>query len=103
MDYETILRSIIEKQEETIGMIAVQKAKTLDVVDVEDGEIEFDGGASKEDVEDLMDEYKKIQGKGAVGIARKAMSDVLEEDMEIDLPEEIIPKDVKKQKFAEGL
>lgn len=92
MDYETILRSIIEKQEETIGMIAVQRAKKLDIVEAEDSEIEFNGEATKEDVEALMDEYKQIQGKGAVGIARKAMADVLEDDTELDLPEEIVPE-----------
>jgi hypothetical protein len=103
MDYEEILESIVEKQEETIGMIAVQRAKRIDSIEVEDGEIKFIRDATKEDVEALMDEYKEIQGKGALGIARKAMSEILDEDTEIDLPEEIIPKDIKKEQFVSGL
>jgi hypothetical protein len=103
MDYKTVINKIVEKQKETIGAIAVQRSKAIDKIEVEDGEITFSEDPGKEDVEALMEEYKKIQGQGAVGIARKGMSEILEDDMDIELPEEIIPKDVKKDKFAEAL
>lgn len=103
MDHKEVIRKIIEKQEETIGMIARQKAKSVDKIEIEGEEVNFSEDPGKEDVEALMDEYKEIQGKGAVGIARKAMSNLLDEDSDIDLPEEIIPKDIKKDKLAEGI
>lgn len=103
MDYKTVIEKIVEKQKETIGMIAVQKAKAVEKIEVEDGEITFNEEPVKEDLEALMDEYKEIQGKGAVGIARKGMSEILDEDMDIELPEEIIPKDVKKDRFASAI
>lgn len=102
MDYDTILRKIVETQKDTIGMIALQRAKNVDSITVEDGELEFED-PSREDVEALMDEYKQLQGQGAVGIARRGMSEILDEDPEIELPEEIIPKDVKKDRFASGI
>lgn len=102
MDYSEVLEKIIAKQEETIGMIARQRAKRVDSITEEDGELKFEE-PTEEDVEALMQEYKEIQGQGAVGIARKGMSEILDEDTEIELPEEIIPKDIKKDKFASGL
>lgn len=103
MDYEEVIRKIIEKQEETIGMIAKQRAKSVDSIDIEDDEITFNESPDKQDVEDLMEEYKEIQGKGAVGIARKAMSNLLDEDSNLDLPEEIVPKEVKKDQLADAI
>lgn len=93
MDYETVIKRIIQKQEDTIGMIARQRAKRIEAIDPDGEEITFTKEATKEDLEALMEEYKEIQGKGAVGIARGAVSDLLEdEDEEIDIPEEIMPK-----------
>ena len=103
MDYKDVIEKIVEKQQETIGMIAVQRAKAIDKLEVEDGEISFNEDPGKEDVEALMDEYKEIQGQGAVGIARKGMSELLGEDTQLELPEEIIPKDVKKDRFASAI
>lgn len=103
MGYDTVIKKIIEKQGETIGQIAKQRAKRVDSINIEDGEIVFDEDPSREDVEELMDEYKEIQGKGAVGIARKAVGEVIDEDTDLDLPEEIVPKEIKKEKFASGI
>lgn len=103
MDYKTVIEKIVKKQKDTIGMIAVQRSKALDKIDVKEGEISFNDEPTKEDVEELMKEYKQIQGQGAVGIVRKGMSELLDEDSDIDLPEEIIPKDVKKDRFASAI
>lgn len=92
MDYGAVIRKIIEKQEETIGLIAKQKAKGVGKIKIEGDEISFNEEPTKEDVEALMEEYKEIQGQGAVGIARKAMSNLLDEESDLDLPEEIIPE-----------
>lgn len=103
MKYEDVARKIIEKQEGTIGMIAKQKAGQVENIEVNGDSIEFDEEATKEDIEALMNQYEEIQGKGAVGIARKAMSDLIDEEKELDLPEEIVPEDMRKENFAEGV
>lgn len=103
MNYKEVMRTIIEKQEETIGMIAKQKAKSVDSINIEGEDIEFNEEPEKEDVEALMKQYKEIQGKGAVGIARKAMSNLLDEESDLDLPEEIVPKEVKKDQLADAI
>ena len=103
MEYDEVARKIIEKQEETIGMIARQKAGQVDNISVDGDEISFEEEASRKDIEALMDQYKEIQGKGAVGIARKAVSGFDEEEIDIDLPGEIVPKDIKKDKLADAI
>jgi hypothetical protein len=86
-----------------LGMIAKQKAGQVENIEVDGDNIEFDEEATKEDIEALMNQYEEIQGKGAVGIARKAMSDLIDEEKELDLPEEIVPEDMRKENFAEGV
>lgn len=87
MEYSEVIRRIIEKQEDTIGMIARQKASQVENIEIDGDEISFRDKPGPEEVESLMDEYKEIQGKGAVGIARKAISDLKVEGL--DLPEEL--------------
>ncbi|MFB6180842.1 MAG: hypothetical protein ABEJ93_03105 [Candidatus Nanohalobium sp.] len=103
MDYETVIQKIIEKQEDTIGDIARKRAENIEIIEIEDGEIKFNGEAGKSDVKALMDEYKEIQGQGAIGIAKKAVSEALDGDTDIDLPEEILPKEVKEERFASAI
>jgi len=91
MDYKEVAREIIKKQEDTIGMIARRKADQVDNIEVDGEEVSFKEEATVEDIKALMDQYKEIQGQGAVGIARKAVSG-LEGDIDIDLPEEIRPE-----------
>jgi len=90
MDYEEVAREIIGKQEDTIGMIATRKAEQVENIEVNGEEIVFKEEATIEDIKALMEQFKKIQGQGAVGIARKAVSG-LEDDIDIDLPEELQP------------
>jgi len=92
MDYERAIKIIIQKQEDTIGMIARQRAKRIEAIDPDGEEVTFTKEPSKEDLEALMEEFKEIQGQGAVGIARRSLSEALDDDSDIDLPEEIDPR-----------
>lgn len=90
MSYNTVIRKIIEKQEDTIGRIALQKVQSIEGINVEGGETDLAENLGKEDLEELMDIFKQIQGQGAVGIARNAISDISDEELEgLDLPEEL--------------
>ena len=90
MSYNTVIRKIIEKQEDTIGRIALQKVQSIEGINVEGSETDLAENLGKEDLEELMDIFKQIQGQGAVGIARNAISDISDEELEgLDLPEEL--------------
>lgn len=103
MNYEDVAREIIEKQQNTIGMIAMQKASQVEKIQIDAEEIKFEGEVTREEIESLMKKFKEIQGKGAVGIARKAISSIPEEELNLDLPEEIMPKDIKKDQLADAI
>ncbi|MDY6770750.1 MAG: hypothetical protein SV186_02195 [Candidatus Nanohaloarchaea archaeon] len=103
MDYEDVLQVIIQEEEKTVGDLATQRAALLDCIETSSGEISFTRTPTAEDVEKLIDVFKEIQGKGAIGIARRALKGRLTSADDLDLPAEIIPTEVKEQDFITGL
>lgn len=102
MDYKPVIESIFEKETKTVGQLACRVVEKHENISYED-ELVFDSEPTKSDLEDFLELFKDIQGKGAIGIARKAMSDYLDPDMDIDLPEEIMPQEIKEKNFVSGL
>lgn len=103
MDYETVIRAIVDQEEQSIGELATRKAGSLDFVSVEDGELTFTRSPDRGDVESVIDAFKEFQGKGAIGIARRAMQDILKPEHDIDLPDAIIPQSIKEERFVKSI
>lgn len=99
MDYKPVIGAIIRKQGSTIGKVAFRIASKHEEISYDD-EIVFESEPNKSDVEEVVELFKEVQGEGAVGIAREAMSEYLEEDMDIELPEELVPQDIKEKRFV---
>ncbi|MDY6777429.1 MAG: hypothetical protein SVU32_02085 [Candidatus Nanohaloarchaea archaeon] len=104
MDYETVIRAIIEREARSIGDLALRKAGSLEGIRIDDDDgVTFTRAMDKDDVNAVIDAFRKFQGEGAVGIARRAMDDILEPDDDIDLPEEIVPQRIKEKRFVKGI
>lgn len=99
--YQQIIGKIVEKQKEIIGEVALKQAENLSFIHLEDEKVDIDEEVGLEDVEDLLKAFKGVVGQGAVAAGRQALEefdpDVL---ADMDLPEEILPKEVKFRKFA---
>ncbi len=103
MDYEDVALCIIEEEKGTIGKVAVLKIKTLDFISEEDGEIDFTEDIGSDEIEQILDVFKKLQGDGAYGIARRSLEDELSADDKLDLPEKVVPEDIKAEQFVGSL
>ena len=103
MDYEDVALCIIEEEKGTIGKVAVLKIKKLDFISAEDGEIEFTSDIGSDEIEQILDVFQKLQGDGAYGIARRSLQDELGADDNLDLPEKIVPEDIKAEQFVGSL
>lgn len=99
MDYKPVIETIVEKESATVGELAFRIINKHDSISY-DEELSFESEPDRSDVEEIVDLFKDIQGPGAVGIAREALSDYLEPDMDIDLPEKLIPRDIKEKRFV---
>ncbi|MFB6204638.1 MAG: hypothetical protein ABEJ75_03255 [Candidatus Nanohaloarchaea archaeon] len=103
MNYRRVIETIVNKQLDTIGPLARGPAEELDVLEFQDDQLKFTGEPSREDVEELLENYRETQGKSAIGIARRAVDEIVDDDTDIDLPDEITPKKMKAEEFASAL
>lgn len=100
--HKEIIKKIIKKQKDIIGKVAEMQAKKLEFIDIDDeGNIEFTGKIDREQLENVIDQYRQVVAGGAVAAAREALKEYKPEELQtVDLPEEILPKEVKIQKFT---
>jgi hypothetical protein len=103
MDYSDVAELIIESQQDTIGRVALGRLRDLDFIEIDGQDYEFTKDLSRTDIEEILDTYKELQGKGAYGIARRSLKGELTADDNLDLPEEIVPEEVKEQAFVQGI
>lgn len=107
MEYVTVYERIIEEARSIVGDVAVTQAGRVEGVSVdEEGRVSSDRELGKEDIEELIDVYRDIVGDGAVGIGRRAIAALEQEDREglknLDLPVDILPSDLRADLFAES-
>ncbi len=103
--YAQIYKRIVKKFSETIGKVAVTQAKTIASVEM-DEDFNPKSELAKKDIENLIEQYETLMKEGAIGIAREAVREEFKEDKtvrDLDLPEEIVPKEVKADQFASAL
>lgn len=112
MDYQTVFQTIIEKAQEIIGDVAVTQANKLDGITVKEQADELIVSAEREitsaDIENLIELYEDITGKGAYGLGRHAVKELVDEHGEsviaaLDLPPVILPSWLKADEFASAL
>lgn len=103
MEYEEVIRAIVESETVAVGTLAYARIDHLSFIDVEDDEISFTRAVGRTEVEAVIDEFKEIQGEGAVGIARRALVGTLTTADHLDLPPAIVPQSVKENDFVSGL
>lgn len=107
MEYADVYAAIVAEAERILGAVARRQASGVEGITVtEDGAVEADHELGTADIAALVDAYRDIAGDGAVGIARRAISDLGEQDREglksLDLPVDILPSDMKADLFAES-
>lgn len=105
MDQEDIFEIILERYHDSVGDVAYTQAGRMEGVDI-GSEGDIDGEPDPEDIEELIDIFRDVMGDGSYGIAREAVRNAYEEDKsvsDLDLPEKIVPKEVKAEQFASAL
>lgn len=103
--YAQVYAKIIGKFSETVGEVAITQARAVNQVELDENK-KPKGEIQKEDIQKLLEQYEKIMKDGAKGIAREAVRDAYNEDQsvkDLDLPDEIVPKEVKADQFASAL
>lgn len=102
---EQIYSKIVEKFRELVGDVAITQARNVSSVEL-DEDNKPEGEITAEDIEKLIEEYENIMDKGAIGIAREAVKEAYHEDesvRDLDLSSDIMPREVKADKFASAL
>lgn len=102
LDYRDVVMAIVGKEQEVMGEIALKRAGNVKGVDYNEGTISFSEDIDQETIKQLVEEYKKLQGGGSIGIAREALGNVLETSFDLDLPTEIIPQKIREERFVKG-
>lgn len=107
MEYVTVYERIIEEACSIVGDVALTQAGRVEGVSVDaDGTVSTERDLGREDIEALIDVYRDIIGDGAVGIGRRAIAALEQEDREglksLDLPVDILPSDLRADLFAES-
>ncbi|MDY6777204.1 MAG: hypothetical protein SVU32_00935 [Candidatus Nanohaloarchaea archaeon] len=103
MDYATVCERIIQKTEDNIGEVAQTQAEEAGLTIDDDGNVEE---ASRQDLVELIDQYRSIMGEGALAHAQLALKELYEEDRsvtDLDLPENILPPVLRAEQFASAL
>lgn len=103
--YNEIYFKIVEKFSETVGDVAITQARNVSSVEL-DEDNKPKGELDNKDIEELIEEYENIMNKGAIGIAREAVKEAYKEDKsvrDLDLNSNIMPREVKADKFASAL
>lgn len=105
MNYSSLIERLITAYADMIGDVAYTQAGQIEGIEItEENDVESE--ADSETVENVLNKFKEVMGQGAVGIARKTVKEAYEEDKsvtDLDIPEEIKPKEVKAESFASAL
>jgi len=105
VDYSTVIEAIIKQTQEALGDVAINQANSVEGLDVdEDGSVGSDAG--KEDLGRLLDQYRSFMKGGADANARMAVRELYEHDRsvtDLDLPDSILPREVRADQFASAL
>ena len=104
MDYEEVFQQIMEKASDMIGEVAYKQADQVKGVEINDREVE--GEISEKQLKELIEKYHKIMGEGAYGVVRESIKEIYREDesiAQLELPEEVTPKEVRASQFASAL
>ena len=105
MDQEDVFEIILERYHDSVGDVAYTQAGRMEGVEI-GSEGDIDGDPSLEDIEELIGIFTDVMGDGSYGIAREAVRSAYEDDKsvsDLDLPERIVPKEVKAEQFASAL
>lgn len=105
MEYKELVQLMIDQYHEMLGDVAYTQAERVDGLEL-DGENEIDSDIGKDDIEELVDVFNDVIGEGSVGVARKAVKNAYEQDesvSDLDIPENIRPKELKAESFASAL
>jgi hypothetical protein len=104
MNYEEVFQQIMENASEMTGDVAYKQAELVEGVEIDDREVE--GEIGEKQLKELIEKYHKIMGEGAYGVVRESIKEIYREDesvAQLELPEEVTPKEVRASKFASAL
>lgn len=103
--YKTVFDRIVSEADQMIGEVTIAQARQIEGVKIK-GDKEIEGEVSRKEIEKLLEKYSDVMGEGSVAVARKAVKELYQEDKsvkDLDLPEKILPKEVKADQFASAL
>lgn len=105
MSYKQLIERMLDSYADMIGEVAYTQAGQIDEIELdEDNNIKSEVSAGT--VEVVLDKFKGVMGQGAYGVARQTVKDMYEEDegiADLEIPQEIKPKEVKAESFASAL
>lgn len=104
MNYEEVFEQIMEKASEMIGEVAYKQADQVEGVEINNKEVT--GEISEKQLKELIEKYHRIMGEGAYGVVRESIKEIYKEDesiAQLELPEEVTPKEVRASQFASAL
>lgn len=104
MDYTDVCEAIIQEMEDVVGAVALTQARNADIPVDDAGNVTET--CDKTDVDALLEQYYSIMKRGVTPHARKAVKKLYRRDKsvaDLDLPEEIIPKEIRANRFASSL
>lgn len=78
MNFENIIKEVIEEEKNLIGPVALRKAENIDGLTVSDGEVKLDGNGEKA-LNELLESYSDIVGSNAVEALKREVKNNLEE------------------------
>lgn len=105
MEYSEVIEAIIAETRSAIGDVAIRRAKDLGTIDIDDDGT-VTGETGPDDVRDLLEQYRGLMKKGADAHARRAVKELYENDTsvtDLELPDSIMPLEVRADRFASAL
>jgi len=103
MKYKEVFEKIVESVKDMIGKVAIPQANKVEEVSVDDQGKVTEGEIDSSQVVELITTYEGVMGDGAIAVTRNAVKELYEKDesvKDLDLPEEVLPKEVKAEKFV---
>lgn len=104
MEYRELLQEMLNQYSEMIGEVAYTQAEKIEDLKLEDRQIR--GDPSSKQVREMVDSFSQIIGDGSKAVARKAVKEAYKNDKSVknlEMPDEIKPKDMKADQFASAL
>lgn len=105
MNYNELIEQMIQQYHDMLGDVAYTQAGRVEGLEVND-EGKIEGDASKNTITKLVDVFQEVIGEGSMGVAREAVKQAYSEDKsvaDLEIPENIKPKELKAEEFASAL